>query len=188
MCSLRIPGWHDRALYPLAGRRAAPPVFFLVRAREAEPSAAAADFFFANGAAAVVGGGGARAQRATGSTSPPAACTGKVMGLGRVLAPRFQAGTIALFIRWRGGAARRRISFWHLPWPPRYGVNVTAGGLHRQGDGSRTCARSEIPGWHDRALYPLAGRRRAPPDFFLAFAMAAALRGRRHRRRLAPAR
>ena len=127
-------------------------------------------------------------RRATGSTSPPAACTGKVMGLGRVLAPRFQAGTIALFIRWRGGAARRRISFWHLPWPPSYGVDVTAGGLHRQGDGSRTCARSEIPGWHDRALYPLAGRRRAPPDFFLAFAMAAELRGRRHRRRLAPAR
>ncbi len=31
-----------------------------------------------------------RAQRATGSTSPPAACTGKLMGLGRVLAPRFQ--------------------------------------------------------------------------------------------------
>ena len=98
-------------------------------------------------------------RRATGSTSPPAACTGKVMGLGRVLAPRFQAGTIVLFIRWRGGAARRRISFWHLPWPPSYGVDVTAGRSHRQGDGSRTCARSEIPGWHDRALYPLAGRR-----------------------------
>jgi hypothetical protein len=31
------------------------------------------------------------------------------MDLGRVLAPRFQAGTIVLFIRWRGGAARRRI-------------------------------------------------------------------------------
>ena len=127
-------------------------------------------------------------RRATGSTSPPAACTGKVMGLGRVLAPRFQAGTIAPFIRWRGGARRRRISFWHLPWPPSYGVDVAAGGLHRQGDGSRTCARSEIPGWHDRALYPLAGRRAAPPDFFLAFAMAAELRGRRRRRRLAPAR
>ena len=95
---------------------------------------------------------------------------------------------VAVDIRWRGGAARRRISFLHLPWPPSYGVDVTAGGLHRQGDGSRTCARSEIPGWHDRALYPLAGRRRAPPDFFLAFAMAAELRGRRHRRRLAPAR
>ena len=108
--------------------------------------------------------------------------------LGTCARSEFQAGTIVLFIRWRGGAARRRISFWHLPWPPSYGVDVTAGGLHRQGDGSRTCARSEIPGWHDRALYPLAGRRRAPPDFFLAFAMAAELRGRRHRRRLAPAR
>ena len=53
---------------------------------------------------------------------------------------------------------------------------------------SRACARSEIPGWHDRALYPLAGRRAAPPDFFLALAVAAELRGRRRRRRLAPAR
>ena len=138
-----IPGWHDRALYPLAGRRRAPPDFFLALCAE-------------------LGRVAPRLNR--GATSPPAACTGKVMGLGRVLAPRFQAGTIALFIRWRGGAARRRISFWHLPWPPSYGVDVTAGGLHRQGDGSRTCARSEIPGWHDRALYPLAGRRRAPPD------------------------
>ena len=46
-------------------------------------------------------------------------------------------GTIVLFIRWRGGATRRRISFWHFPWPPSYGVDVTAGGLHRQGDGTR---------------------------------------------------
>jgi hypothetical protein len=38
----------------------------------------------------------ARAQRATGSTSPPAACTGKVMGLGRVLAPRFQPCTLSV--------------------------------------------------------------------------------------------
>ena len=142
-----------------------------------------------------------------------------------------------------GGAARRRISFWHWPWPPSYGVDVVAGGSHRQADGSRPCARSEIPGWHDGALYPLAGaapraagflfgigrgrratgstsspaartgklmglgrvlapkfqagtmvrfirwrgRRRAPPDFFLALAVAAELRGRRRRRRLAPA-
>ena len=259
-----------RALYPLAGRRRAPPDFFwhlpwppsygvdvtaggLHRqgdgsrtcARSEIPGLARSRSLSVGGAAPRAAGflfGICHGRRATGSTSPPAACTGKVMGLGRVLAPKFQAGTIALFIRWpggaarrrisfwhlpwppsygvdvtagglhrqgdgsrtcarskilqagtialfirwRGGAARRRISFWHLPWPPSYGVDVTAGGLHRQGDGSRTCARSRFSGWHDRALYPLAGRRRAPPDFFLAFAMAAELRGERHRRRLAP--
>ena len=144
----------------------------------------------------------------------------------------------------RGGARRRRIYFWHWPWPPSYGVAVAAGRSHRQGDGSRACARSEIPGWHDRALYPLggaargaagfifgigrgrratgspslpaartgkvmglgrvlaprfqagtivlfirwAGRRAAPPDLFLALAVAAELRGRRRCRPLAPAR
>ena len=43
-----------------------------------------------------------RAQRATGSTSPPAACTGKLMGLGRVLAPRFQPCPLSV-----GGTAPR---------------------------------------------------------------------------------
>ena len=67
---------------------------------------------------------------------------------------------------------------------PRYGVVVG-----RENETSVwPCARSEIPGWHDRALYPLAGRRAAPPDFFLALAVAAELRGRRRLRRLAPAR
>ena len=137
----KIPGWHDRALYPLAGRRRAPPDFFLA-----------------------IGHG----RRATGSTSPPAARTGKLMGLGRVLAPRFRlARSCSLSV---GGAAPRAAGFLfgYWPWPPSYGVDVAAGGTHRQADGSRTCARSKIPGWHDRALYPLAGRRRAPPDFFLA--------------------
>jgi len=51
---------------------------------------------------------------------------------------------------------------------PRYGVVVG-----RENETSVwPCARSEIPGWHDRALYPLAGRRAAPPDFFLALAVA----------------
>ena len=43
-----------------------------------------------------------RAQRATGTTSPPAACTGKLMGLGRVLAPRFQPCPLSV-----GGTAPR---------------------------------------------------------------------------------
>jgi len=44
--------------------------------------------------------------------------------IGRVLALRFQAGAIVLFIRWRDGA-ERRTGFWPLdsflgnwPWPP----------------------------------------------------------------------
>ena len=155
-----------------------------------------------------------RAQRATGSTSPPAACTGKLMGLGRVLAPRFQpcplsvGGTapraaLAYFLALAGGAtgsgsppaartrrvsrsenreciefaserarvdhfcalrararrsrARRRPIFFlrirlaaqqecsaAAPSAASYGVDVAAGGLHRQADGSRPCARSEI--------------------------------------------
>ena len=157
-----------------------------------------------------------RAQRATGSTSPPAACTGKLMGLGRVLAPRFQpcplsvGGTApraaldyflalacgrratgsgsppaartrrvsrsenreciksaserarvdhfcALRARARRSRARRRPIFFlrirlaaqqecsaAAPSAASYGVDVAAGGLHRQADGSRPCARSEI--------------------------------------------
>ena len=163
-----------------------------------------------------------RAQRATGSTSPPAACTGKLMGLGRVLAPRFQpcplsvGGTapraalayfLALAWPWqssygsgsppaartrrvsrsenreciesaserarvdhfcelhararRSRARRRPIFFLRIrlaaqqecsaaaPSAASYGVDVAAGGLHRQADGSRPCARSEIcvPSW-----------------------------------------
>ena len=166
-----------------------------------------------------------RAQRATGSTSPPAACTGKLMGLGRVLAPRFQpcplsvGGTapraaLAFFLalalavavelrgqdrrrplapggsrapkitsalnlhpkgpaltcfvhytRARGGAepAAGPFSFFFLesgwrrsgsgraaaaPSTASYGVDVAAGGLHRQADGSRPCARSKISAVH----------------------------------------
>ena len=160
-----------------------------------------------------------RAQRATGSTSPPAACTGKLMGLGRVLAPRFQPCPLSV----GGTAPSAALAYflalaWPWPWPssygsgsppaarPRrvsrsenreciesaserarvdhfcelrararrsrgrrrpifflrirlaaqrecsaaapsaasYGVDVAAGGLHRQADGSRPCARSEI--------------------------------------------
>jgi hypothetical protein len=40
-----------------------------------------------------------------------------MMGIGRVLALRFQSGAIVLFIRWRDGAARdygRWIYFWGI--------------------------------------------------------------------------
>ena len=60
-------------------------------------------------------------------------------------------------------AVRRRAP--HLALAARYGVDVAAGGLHRQADGSRPCARSEISA---RALYPLAVRRRAPRISFVA--------------------
>ena len=82
-----------------------------------------------------------RAQRATGSTSPPAACTGKLMA--RV--DHF----CELRARARRSRARRRPIFFlrirlAAPSAASYGVDVAAGGLHRQADGSRPCARSEI--------------------------------------------
>ena len=225
VCSLRIPGWHDRALYPLAGRRAAPPVFFLVRAREAEPSAAAADFFFANGAAAVVGGGGARAQRATGSTSPPAAVTdmcsltgvsdvcslrdsrlarsrslsvggaapraaGFLFGIchgrratGSTSPPAACTGKVMarvdhfceLRARARRSRARRPFFFLRIrlvaavaPSTASYGVAVAAGGLHRQADGSRVDHFCEL-----RARARRSRARR--PFFFLRIRLVAAV-------------
>ena len=70
-----------------------------------------------------------RAQRATGSTSPPAACTGKLMGLGRVLAPRFQPCPLSV-----GGTAPRAALDYFLALAARsYGVRIAAGGSHQEG-------------------------------------------------------
>ncbi len=72
------------------------------------------------------------------------------MGLGRVLAPRFQPCTLSvggaapsaapvfLFAQFTGGAGR---------WPS-YGVIADSWPQPRQADGSRTCARSEISAVH----------------------------------------
>ena len=104
---------------------------------------------------------------------------GKLMGLGRVLAPRFQPR--ALYpLAGRRRRAPRRISFCAIGrWPrPSYGVIVDRWPQPRQADGSRTCARSEISAVHFirwRAA-PSAARR---PDFFLhnSRRVAAELRG-----------
>ena len=79
------------------------------------------------------------------------------------------------FIRWRGGAERRAgFSFCtiHRRRWPSYGVIADRWPQPRQADGSRTCARSEISAG---ALYPLAGRRRAPRGFFFLHNSPAAL-------------
>ena len=72
------------------------------------------------------------------------------LGLGRVLAPRFQPCTLSvggaapsaardfLFAQFTGGAGR---------WPS-YGVIADRWPQPRQADGSRTCARSEISAVH----------------------------------------
>ena len=70
VCSLSIPGRHGGGLYPLAALAA--------------PSAAPV-FFLHNSPAALAAG------RATGSSSSAGRSRGKLMGLGRVLAPRFRA-------------------------------------------------------------------------------------------------
>ena len=88
------------------------------RAREAEPSRRRPIFFLRIRLAAQreLFGGGAERSELRWWPSPPAACTGKLMGLGRVLAPRSSA--VAAFIR---RPVRRRaprwISFWPWPWP-----------------------------------------------------------------------
>ena len=71
-----------------------------------------------------------RAQRATGSASPAAACTSRVMGLGRVLAPEISA---VHFIRWRYGAARRAGLLFGLGLRRSYGVRIAAGHSHQEG-------------------------------------------------------
>ena len=90
-----------------------------------------------------------RAQRATGSTSPPAACTGKLMARVdhfcelRARARRSRARRRPIFFL-RIRLAAQRVDSAAAPSAASYGVDVAAGGLHRQADGSRPCARSEI--------------------------------------------
>ena len=90
-----------------------------------------------------------RAQRATGSTSPPAACTGKLMARVdhfcelRARARRSRGRRRPIFFLRIRLAAQRECSA-AAPSAASYGVDVAAGGLHRQADGSRPCARSEI--------------------------------------------
>ena len=130
-CALsQISGWRDRGLYPLARGCRAP------RRILPEPwtgrlpisvwrirLAAAAELW------------GQRRRRRAGNTA--------VRGLRRVLSLRFQAGAIAVFIRWRVAAERRagfcpslglggcRFLFGEFGWRrrPSYGVSVAAGGL-----------------------------------------------------------
>ena len=145
-----------------------------------------------------------RAQRATGSTSPPAACTGKLMGLGRVLALRFQPCTLSV-----GGTAPSAALAYFLA----LAVAVELGGQHRRrplapGGSSRSENRECIESASERArVNHLCDTTRAreaepsppPADFLFANLVGGAagvfgggaerseLRGRRRRRWLAPA-
>ena len=159
-----------------------------------------------------------RAQRATGSTSPPAACTGKLMArVDHFCALRARARrsrgrrrpifflrirlaaqqecsaaapsvasygvdvaagglhrqadgpaliTFVHYARARGGARRRRISFWHWPWPPSYGVAVAAGRSHRQGD-------ARVDHFCELRARARRSRARRRPIFFLQIRLAA---------------
>ena len=71
--------------------------------------------------------------------------------------PRYRVNLLcALHARARRSRARRRPIFFlrirlvaaAAPSTASYGVDVAAGGLHRQGDGSRPCARSKISAVH----------------------------------------
>ena len=70
-----------------------------------------------------------RAQRATGSTSPPAACTGKLMG-SAVCSLQISA---VPFIRWRDGAERRAGTAFLALAGASYGVRIAAGRSHQEG-------------------------------------------------------
>ena len=105
-----------------------------------------------------------------------------LMGLRRAFAPTFRAGGMLLFIPWRRRAPRRQtdplkppISFlvelrsgrrWRRRRLSRrsYGVDVTTPRSRPHADGSPPCFRSDISGWRDAPLYPLAAPRAAPTD------------------------
>ena len=110
------------------------------------------------------------------------------MGLRRVLAPTFQAGEMPLFIPWRRRAPRRptidRSAESDPLAPPAgrflfsvirfgatlelgrwsYGVETKARPHPQDHNGSTSCSRSDISGWRDAALYPLAAPRAAPTN------------------------
>ena len=159
------------------------------RAREAEPSPPPADFLFANslGGAARSVRRRRRAQRATGSTSPPAACTGKLMARVHLLR--------ALHARARLSRARRRPIFFlriRLVAPRRWRRAQRARGRRRRApaartrraDGSGPGARARISAVHFiRWRY---GAARRAGFSFSALAVAVELGGQDRRRRLAP--
>src|SRR5487761_1022115 len=74
------------------------------------------------------------------------------MGLGRVLAPRFQPCTLS--VGWAAPSAERRAGFLFAQFTggagrwPSYGVIGDSWPQPRRADGSRTCARSEISAVH----------------------------------------
>src|SRR5487761_293379 len=84
------------------------------------------------------------------------------MGLGRVLAPRFQPCTLS--VGWAAPSAERRAGFLFAQFAggagrwPSYGVIGDSWPQRRQADVSDVCSLRDF----SRALYPLAGRRRAP--------------------------
>ena len=130
-CALsQISGWRDRGLYPLARGCRAP------RRILPEPWTGRLPIsVWRIRLAAAAELSGQRRRRRAGNTA--------VRGLRRVLSLRFQAGAIAVFIRWRVAAERRagfcpslglggcRFLFGEFGWRrrPSYRVSVAAGGL-----------------------------------------------------------